>query len=72
MSSVKGSEAEGCTFVEFRRKVRESELLSSATVRLLETLRFTGRVSVIVQNGTILKSGYEEGYFSRRSDERLL
>jgi hypothetical protein len=26
-------------------------------------LRFTGRLSVVVQNGEVLKSGYEEGYF---------
>ncbi len=60
-----------CTFGEFRRKVSESELLSSSTVNLLRELHFTGRVSVIVQNGTILKSGYEEGYFCRRTNLRL-
>ncbi len=26
-------------------------------------LHFTGRLSVVVQNGRVLKSGYEEGYF---------
>jgi hypothetical protein len=26
-------------------------------------LQFTGKVSVVVQNGRVLKSGYEEGYF---------
>jgi sulfur carrier protein ThiS len=31
--------------------------------RLLQQLRFTGRLSVVVQNGRVLKSGYEEGYF---------
>jgi hypothetical protein len=31
--------------------------------RLLQALRFTGRLSVVVQNGEVLKSGYEEGYF---------
>ena len=51
------------TFTELRRKVRAGEVLSAATVRLLETLRFTGRVSIVVQNGRVLKSGYEEGYF---------
>ncbi len=59
-------------FREFRRKVRESELLSAATERLLASLRFTGRVSIVVQNGRVLKSGYEEGYFSRRQDVRLV
>jgi hypothetical protein len=50
-------------FVEFRRKVRSAELLSAATERLLRNMRFTGKLSVVVQNGRILKSGYEEGYF---------
>lgn len=58
-------------FVEFRRKVQALELLNAATVRLVQQLHFTGRITVVVQNGTILKSGYEEGYFSRRSDRRL-
>jgi len=52
-------------FVEFRRKVRSAEVLSAAIERLLRGLRFTGRLIVIVQNGTVLKSGYEEGYFRR-------
>ena len=50
-------------FVEFRRKVRSAEVLSAAMERLLASLHFTGRVSVVVQNGRVLKSGYEEGYF---------
>jgi len=54
-------------FVLFRRKVQEAEVLSASMERLLQTLRFTGRVSVVVQNGRILKSGYEEGYFRRRN-----
>lgn len=67
----KDPSSEESFFAEFRRKVRESELLSASTMRLLEQSHFTGRVSVVVQNGRILKSGYEEGYFSRRSEERL-
>lgn len=59
-------------FAEFRRKVRQSELLSAALLRLLRDLRFTGRLSIVVQNGSVLKSGYEEGYFSRRHDQRLI
>jgi hypothetical protein len=59
-------------FAEFRRKVRESEMLSAATQRLLAELRFTGRLSIVVQNGQVLKSGYEEGYFTRRADQRLV
>jgi hypothetical protein len=50
-------------FVEFRRKVRSSEMLSAAMEQLLHALRFSGKLSVVVQNGRVLKSGYEEGYF---------
>ncbi len=63
---------DGTTFLEFRRKVREAEVLSAAMERLLGALQFTGRVSVIVQNGRVLKSGYEEGYFSRKKDARMV
>lgn len=59
-------------FAEFRRKIRHADLLSAATEKLLRSLRFSGRLSVIVQNGSILKSGYEEGYFTRRQDDRLV
>ncbi len=59
-------------FVEFRRKVRATELLSSSVERLLLQLQFTGRLSVVVQNGRVLKSGYEEGYFTRRNDARAI
>jgi hypothetical protein len=40
-----------------------AEVLSAAMQRLLQSIRFNGRLSVIVQNGQVLKSGYEEGYF---------
>jgi sulfur carrier protein ThiS len=63
MVSNSQSEGEESSFVEFRRKVRAAEVLSSAMERLLRQLQFTGRVSVVVQNGRVLKSGYEEGYF---------
>jgi hypothetical protein len=59
------------TFVEFRRKVRNSELLALGVSQLLREIQFTGRLSVVIQNGTILKSGYEEGYFTRKDDRRL-
>jgi len=55
-------------FVEFRRKVRAAEVLSAAMEKLLLDIHFTGRVSVVVQNGRVLKSGYEEGYFRQRFD----
>jgi hypothetical protein len=50
-------------FGEFRRKVRSAEVLSASMEHLLFSLRFTGKVSVIMQNGRVLKSGYEESYF---------
>ena len=53
-------------FLELRRKVQESELLSAATERLLMRLRFNGRLSVVVQHGRVVKSAYEEGYFRRK------
>ncbi len=59
-------------FLEFRRKVQGSELLSAAVDKLLRQLRFTGRLSVVVQNGRVLKSGYEEGYFRGKDDGRML
>lgn len=55
-------------FMEFRRKVRAAEILSAAVERLLISLHFTGRVSVVVQNGRVLKSGYEESYFRHRGE----
>jgi len=62
---------DGTTFLELRRKVQQSEVLSAATERLLHKLRFNGRLSVVVQNGRVLKSGYEEGYFRRKHDLSL-
>lgn len=53
-------------FVEFRRKVRSAEILSAAMEQILKSLRFTGKISVVVQNGRVLKSGYEEGYFRQQ------
>jgi hypothetical protein len=50
-------------FSEFRRKVRAAEVLSAAMLRLLSDIHFNGKVSVVIQNGQVLKSGYEEGYF---------
>ena len=60
------------SFSEFRHKVRNSDMLSAAMEKLLHSLRFSGRLSVVVQNGSILKSGYEEGYFTRRHDNRMI
>jgi hypothetical protein len=47
MISDTKSESEETNFVEFRRKVRSAEVLSSAMERLLWSLQFTGRVSVV-------------------------
>ena len=63
MIAVQPYENEEKSFGEFRRKVCSAEVLSAAMERLLRTLHFSGKVSVVVQNGTVLKSGYEEGYF---------
>jgi hypothetical protein len=66
MSEVsRGMEETG--FVEFRRKIRAAEVLSAAMLRLLSDIHFNGKVSVIIQNGQVLKSGYEEGYFRHHS-----
>lgn len=59
------------SFGEFRRKVRAAEVLSASMEQLLLALRFTGRVSVVMQNGRVLKSGYEEGYFRQRPGSGL-
>ena len=59
-------------FLEFRRKVKDAEMLSASMERLLANIRFTGRLSIVVQNGRVLKSGYEEGYFTRRTDAQRL
>lgn len=53
-------------FVQFRQKVRAAEVLSGSMEQLVRALRFSGRISVVVQNGTVLKSGYEEGFFRHR------
>ena len=69
---MKSADEEDRAFQELRRSVREARVLSPSVEALLESVRFTGRLSVVVQNGKILKSGYEEGYFTRRQDERMV
>jgi hypothetical protein len=71
MSSGDGG-SEGKNFIEFRRKVRGAEVLSAALESLLKTLEFSGRISVVVQNGRVLKSGYEEGFFRQREGKTML
>ena len=62
---------DGTSFMELRRKVRDGEVLSASMERLLAAVRFSGRLSVVVQHGRVLKSGYEEGYFHRCKDTPL-
>ena len=62
-------ENEERSFVEFRRKVRAAEILSAAMQKLLQVIHFNGRLSVVIQNGQVLKSGYEEGYFRQPETE---
>ena len=71
MERSQPNEHEERNFSEFRRKVRSAEVLSAAVERLLQSIHFTGRVSVVVQNGRVLKSGYEEGYFRQQVDAAL-
>jgi hypothetical protein len=61
---------EGQNFVKFRRKVQQAEVLSAAMEHLLKSLNFSGKLSMMVQNGRGLKSGYEEGYFRRGTPDR--
>jgi hypothetical protein len=56
-------ETQAASFAELRRKVQLAQLLSASTETLLRSVHFTGRLSVVIQNGRVLKSGYEEGYF---------
>ena len=69
---MRSGDEEDRVFQELRRKIREAKVLCPSVESLLESARFTGRLSVVVQNGRILKSGYEEGYFTRRQDERMI
>ncbi len=67
-SAADARSADERTFLELRRKVQESELLSAATERLLLRMHFNGRLTVVVNNGRVFKSAYEEGYFRRKND----
>ena len=68
MTSNPDSTNEEKSFSEFRRKVKSAEVLSASLERLLLSLRFTGKVSVVMENGRVLKSGYEEAYFRQRGN----
>jgi len=66
MTSHPDNSNEEKDFGEFRRKVKSAEVLSASMERLLQSIRFTGKLSVVMQNGRVLKSGYEESYFRQR------
>src|SRR6266567_2898617 len=59
-------EKEEAGFAEFRRKIRAAEVLSAAMEHLLSQMQFNGKVSVVIQNGRVLKSGYEYGTIRSR------
>jgi len=67
MTSNVDNSSEEKNFGEFRRKVKSAEVLSASMERLLLSLRFTRRVSLVV-HGRVLKSGYEESYFRQRAE----
>jgi hypothetical protein len=60
------SEEDGSNYLEFRRKMKYLEVLSASMEQLLRSMRFTGKVNVQIENGRVLKSQYEEGYFRRQ------
>lgn len=58
-------------FGEFRRKVKSAEVLSASMERLLLSLHFTGTLTMVMQNGRVLKSGYQESAFRQRTGAGL-
>ncbi len=71
MTSHMDNSNEEKNFSEFRRKVKSAEVLSASMEHLLLSLGFTGKLNVVMQNGRVLKSGYEEGYFHQRHNGRV-
>jgi hypothetical protein len=66
-SNVLGVGDDGPNFLEFRRKVRQGEVLAASVERLAKSVHFSGRVMVLFDKGRIIKCGYEEGYFRQRA-----
>jgi hypothetical protein len=60
------STIEELSFTEFRRKVRDSEVLSTSITSLARSLGFSGRITIVLQNGNVQKCGYEESLFPSR------
>ena len=63
MTNQPNNSNEERNFGEFRRKVKSAEVLSASMEHLLMSLNFTGKVTVLMQNGRVLKSADEESYF---------
>jgi hypothetical protein len=57
---------EDLCFTDFRRKVRSAEVLSPTFERLIQTIDFSGHITLACKNGRVLKAAYEESYFSPR------
>jgi hypothetical protein len=62
-SAVVAASMDERVFTEFRRKVRRSETLSRSMEKLIGELKFSGKLTVVAQNGRVVKSGYEEYEF---------
>jgi hypothetical protein len=60
MGSHRESPTEEAGFCEFRRKVRDAEVLSGAMEKILKDIHFSGKLCIVVKNGSVQKSGYEE------------
>jgi hypothetical protein len=69
MIEVQSYESQQKIFGEFRRKMRSADVLSGSMERLLQDIHFTGQVNLILQNGRVLKSGYQESYFRQLESE---
>jgi hypothetical protein len=54
-------------FAEFRRKLACGEALSRALQRLVESLHFTGRITITLHQGKVTKTVLEEFYFGGHS-----
>jgi len=59
-------DAQTQAFIELRRRIRAAEILPATLEKLLQLINFTGKLTIVVQNGRVLKCGYEEGYFRSR------
>lgn len=58
--------AQAGLFAEFRRKLAMGEALSRAAAKLVEALRFSGRITITFHQGKVTKTVLEELYISGR------